>query len=211
MDKKKIILLIVIILFIILLIPIKDELWDGGSIEYKAILYKVTKVHRINSASPTGYDEGLEIKILGKEIYNNVLVHIKVLEKEDIINKENGLLFTINWMDTTKVPVQLNIYDNNKYKLYTHFKACMPGAVCTSELIYTKSEDGTYEYDALKIIQNSYDADTMQFTNNKLPDYEIYTGKDNHMYITFDSNKYLKEFLNELKINLKESAIADYN
>ena len=45
--KKKIILLIVIVL-IILLIPFKNRLKDGGSIQYKAIIYDITKVHRIS-------------------------------------------------------------------------------------------------------------------------------------------------------------------
>ena len=45
--KKKIILLIVIVL-IILLIPFKNKFKDGGSIQYKAIIYDITKVHRIS-------------------------------------------------------------------------------------------------------------------------------------------------------------------
>lgn len=48
------------------------KLKDGGSIEYKAILYSVTKIRRINTQSMTGYETGWEIKVLGFQIYNNV-------------------------------------------------------------------------------------------------------------------------------------------
>lgn len=48
------------------------KLKDVGSTEYKTILYNVTKVHRINTQSLTGYETGWEIKILGFKIYNNV-------------------------------------------------------------------------------------------------------------------------------------------
>ena len=54
------------------LIPIPNHLKDGGTIEYKAILYKVSKVKRFNSDSIDGYERGLIVKILGNEIYNNV-------------------------------------------------------------------------------------------------------------------------------------------
>ena len=47
------------------LIPIPMKLKDGGSVEYKAILYEVKKYHTINTESTKGYDDGLKIKILG--------------------------------------------------------------------------------------------------------------------------------------------------
>lgn len=72
--KKKIIILTITLLLILLmfLIPIPNHLKDGGTIEYKAILYKVSKVKRFNSDSIDGYERGLIVKILGNEIYNNV-------------------------------------------------------------------------------------------------------------------------------------------
>lgn len=72
MKKRKIIVFIITLLFILALIPIPMKLKDGGSIEYKAILYSVTKIHRINTQSLTGYETGWEIKVLGFQIYNNV-------------------------------------------------------------------------------------------------------------------------------------------
>jgi len=83
--KKKIII-ISIILAILLLIPIPMRLKDGGTIEYKAILYKVSKVHKINTESKTGYEEGIIIEVLGIQVFNNVKyeVNIETLNIENI-------------------------------------------------------------------------------------------------------------------------------
>ena len=51
--------------------PIPNRLKDGGSIEYISLVYKITKVHRLNALSITGYEDGWIIEILGFEIYNN--------------------------------------------------------------------------------------------------------------------------------------------
>ncbi|MBR3599748.1 MAG: hypothetical protein IKL53_07695 [Lachnospiraceae bacterium] len=69
--KKKLIIAIIIIVAI-LLIPIPLHYKDGGSVEYKAIVYSVTDIHRIDFDSDDGYQDGTIIKILGFEIYNNV-------------------------------------------------------------------------------------------------------------------------------------------
>ena len=72
--KKKIIIL-VIILFFISIIPIPSTLQDGGSVEYTAILYKITKLHQLRKVSDWEekgmYITGTTIEILGMEIYNN--------------------------------------------------------------------------------------------------------------------------------------------
>ena len=62
--KKKIII-ISIIIAIILLIPMPIRIKDGGSIEYKAILYKYTKIHKLSEASPSGYIDGWDLEIIG--------------------------------------------------------------------------------------------------------------------------------------------------
>lgn len=69
--KKKIIAILVL-LAIILLFPIPLRYKDGGSVEYKAIVYSVTDVHRIDFDNDDGYQDGTIIKILGFEIYNDV-------------------------------------------------------------------------------------------------------------------------------------------
>jgi len=74
MKNKKIITIIIIILILILFIPIPMRLKDGGSVEYKAIVYTVTDVKRLNPDidSEKEYLEGITIEIFGLEIYNNV-------------------------------------------------------------------------------------------------------------------------------------------
>lgn len=79
--KKKIILFIVIIIALVLLVPIPFKLRDGGSIEFKALLYTITKYHRLDMESETGVQDGIGIKILGMEVYNN-------LDKNKIQQKE---------------------------------------------------------------------------------------------------------------------------
>lgn len=66
--KKKIII-IVCVLLVVMLIPRKKYLEDGGTVEYKSLLYKVSKVHKLSNE---GYDVGTEIKILEIKIYDNV-------------------------------------------------------------------------------------------------------------------------------------------
>lgn len=45
---------------------------DGGTVEYRAILYSVWDVHRLALDEKTGYEEGLIVEILGIEVFNNV-------------------------------------------------------------------------------------------------------------------------------------------
>ena len=82
MKKKKINFIVVIIL-ILALIPIPMKLKDGGSVEYKAILYEVTKYHTINTESTKGYDDGLKIKILGLTIYDKINTYIETENNDD--------------------------------------------------------------------------------------------------------------------------------
>lgn len=72
MKKKLIIIDSLIIILLVLLIPIPRHLKDGGTVEYNALLYKVTKYHQLAEDSDFGYIEGTQIKILGIKIYNSV-------------------------------------------------------------------------------------------------------------------------------------------
>lgn len=69
--KKKIII-IVILFLLLLLIPIPIRLKDGGTVEYRSILYKVSKVKSLkNTDNDYGYIRGIRIYILNKKIYDN--------------------------------------------------------------------------------------------------------------------------------------------
>lgn len=73
---KKKITIINIILAIILLLPIPIRLKDGGTVEYKAVIYKVSNVKSLASIEEMEngkmYNKGIIIEILGFEIFNNV-------------------------------------------------------------------------------------------------------------------------------------------
>ena len=45
---------------------------DGGTVEYKALTYKVSKVHRLTGDLEKEYEDGTIIEILGFEVFNNV-------------------------------------------------------------------------------------------------------------------------------------------
>ena len=77
--KKKVIIISVAIILVVLLFPIRNQLKDGGTVEYKALVYKVSKVKRLISIEEMEqegkikkYDQGIVIEILGLEIYNSV-------------------------------------------------------------------------------------------------------------------------------------------
>ncbi|ESL02139.1 hypothetical protein GCWU000282_02273 [Catonella morbi ATCC 51271] len=71
--KKRNVAIVCILLAIILLIPIPLRLKDGGTVEYKALAYSVSRVHRLAPAkAEKEYEEGIIIKVLGIEVYNNV-------------------------------------------------------------------------------------------------------------------------------------------
>jgi len=79
MKKKVLITIVIVAIILILLFPIRLQLKDGGTVEYKALLYKVSKVHRLISIEEMEkegkikeYDDGFVIEILGFEIFNNV-------------------------------------------------------------------------------------------------------------------------------------------
>ena len=75
--KKKIILIVVLIILLILLIPIPIKLRDGGSTEYRALLYTVTRYNKLDESNATKFVNGTKIEILGFEIYNNTIENLK--------------------------------------------------------------------------------------------------------------------------------------
>lgn len=77
--KKKIITAIVLLVLVVLLFPIRTQLKDGGTVQYTAAMYRVSKVHRLISIEEMEregkvkeYDDGYTLELLGFEIFNNV-------------------------------------------------------------------------------------------------------------------------------------------
>ena len=75
--KKKVIIVMIIVILLILLVPIPMRLKDGGTFEYRALVYKISNVHKLNLNSDNGYDDGIIIEILGIEVLNTVNSNIK--------------------------------------------------------------------------------------------------------------------------------------
>ena len=82
---KKKIFIILCIIFTLLLIPIPSKMKDGGTVHYNAIIYDVYDVHRITTPLEYNdaivgneYIEGIVIKILGYEVFNNTKPHIEI-------------------------------------------------------------------------------------------------------------------------------------
>lgn len=128
------------------------------------------------------------------------------------------LIFTIAKGNKSCIPVNLAIYEDGQYELFTAYQACRPGETCTAMLKYTKSKKGTYNYDVIKIIEDEGNAKDKSHSMNNLPEYEMYVGntyveQGYGYYYTIEknkTNKYLDEFLKEIDIDLEVCAEPEY-
>jgi len=110
--KKKVIIAMIIIILLILLVPRTRYLNDGGTVEYKAFMYSITKLHKLNDYSPTGYDEGTKIEILGIEVYNDIIINLEPVE----VNKIENVTMTIKEGTLTNTGATVVITDTNTNK-----------------------------------------------------------------------------------------------
>lgn len=141
----------------------------------------------------------------------------KELGDEPLTNhKEDG--FTIRMGNKGCIPVQLTVYADGNYELFTEYDACKPGAFCNDMLKYTKSIKGTTDYDIIKIIEDDNIEVNKSHSMDDLPEYEIYMGnyyveKGYEYYYSIgkgQTNKYLEEFLKEIDVDLKVCANPEY-
>ena len=112
MKKKAIIVMVIVILILILLVllvPRTRYLNDGGTVEHKAVLYNITKLNKLNYYSASGYDKGTIVEILGKEVYNDVVI----AEPTIINNDENNQKYS---KIVENVCIELNIPSEWKYE-----------------------------------------------------------------------------------------------
>ena len=63
---------------------------ENGVTEYKAILYKYTKVHTPSDISFTGYEDGWELKILGIRVCGNINADERLKHNESTEQKNAG-------------------------------------------------------------------------------------------------------------------------
>ncbi len=73
-KMKKLLVGLCIVLALLLLVPVPIPKKDGGTVEYKAALYSVHDVHRLNPDmdEEKPFLEGIIIELLGIEVFNNV-------------------------------------------------------------------------------------------------------------------------------------------
>ena len=109
--KKKVVFIVSLVVLLVLLFPVPNRLKDGGSVEYKSVLYKITDVKKINFDSRTGYEEGVIVEVLNKEVFNNVCCDDSVIV-EDI----DGVTMKVSKESLTNTRLTVIIEDTNKEK-----------------------------------------------------------------------------------------------
>ena len=187
---------------------------DGGNkVTYWGLGYKIVRYPSVSPNEPYKNNRGVKYgSWFMKYELEDEKEYAKHLTKEDIVS-DDGFLFAINWGDnkTDCIPIQLDVFADGRYTLYTSYEDCPPNSTCNAMLKYNKAIGGTYDYDVMKIIQYSVIADDMTFTNENLPEYEIYPANQEKVYhlITDKNNEYLDEFLKQIDVNLKQCAEAD--
>ena len=77
--RKHITVIITILIILVLMFPIRTQLKDSGTVEYKSLTYKISKVKRLISEEEAekegkvqNYDRGIIVELFGFEIYNDV-------------------------------------------------------------------------------------------------------------------------------------------
>ena len=212
MKKKKIIIIAAIVIFILVLIPIPIRLKDGGSIEYKAILYKYTKIHRLNEKSYTGYEDGWELKIIGfhvaGEINTYVLAEHKISIKSNdkrieavtgsFCYKSGSCIDKVDFQDF-KYDVIKSYYKN---KLYIEN---LDGAIKGIKLFDYSSKkftDTKVEFTDEYIVTPSISGPFIVKIN------AIYEGKSIEYYFMMNISKTSGDEVN-LKITLKENTLSN--
>ena len=143
-----------------------------------------------------------------KSIYYDYLnLDMSKITIDDLVYDD--LIFSVEYKEgKCNIPVLLSIYKNNRYKLYTEYKGCK-SQYCNAMLQYVKSVDGEYNYDVIEIIRHSEDGNIRQYTNDALPEFMIHSGKG-HEFITDSDNKYLKELLKSIDVDLYQCAKPNF-
>ena len=134
------------------------------------------------------------------------------------LKRDSEKAITITTGNKSCIPVQLTLYEDGVYELFTAYESCRPGQNCTAMLKYTKSIKGKYDYDIMKILDDDSIEVDKSHAMDYLPEYEIYMGNyyvENGYgyYYTVEkgkTNKYLDELLQSINIDLKICANPEY-
>ena len=69
---KKMYIILAVIALITLIIPIPKTLDNNGSVEFKALIYKVTKLRKYNENAISSYNNELTVEIFGMKVYEKI-------------------------------------------------------------------------------------------------------------------------------------------
>lgn len=189
--KNKTILFIIIGIILLLLIPIPNHLKDGGSVEYKAILYKVTKVHRMNEYSPTGFDNGLKIDLIGINVYDKVEKH----ESTDPDVPINPIDPTISNKDFEYDMIHLVNKETDNYIF-------SPYSIAYALSILKEGASGNTRVQIEKVL-SSYKLDTMVNVKDRI-------STANALFIKNDyTNDISKNYINKIKNDFNGEILFD--
>ena len=211
--KKKNIIIILIVSFILMLIPIPIRLKDGGSIEYKTLLYKYTKIHRLSEISRSGYEDGWELSILGIHVGGNTHVleehRISIRSNDKIIDAITGSFCYYNASYGScidKIDFQDFRYDviSSYYsnKLYINN---LDGSIKNIEVFdysYKRFIDINIDFNSDYIITPSISGPYIFKIN------AIYEGKSIEYYFMINISKTSGEDIN-LKLSIKDNSLSN--
>lgn len=72
-NKKRLIIALCVMVMVVLFVPRVAILKDGGSKEFTALTYRITKVHSLNPVeAEEEFTTGTIVEIFGREVYNSV-------------------------------------------------------------------------------------------------------------------------------------------
>lgn len=72
-NKKRLIIALCVMVMVVLFVPRVAILKDGGSKEFTALTYRITKVHSLNPVeAEKEFTTGTIVEIFGREVYNSV-------------------------------------------------------------------------------------------------------------------------------------------
>lgn len=187
-----------------------DEIKNKVIVSYKIVNEQIIQEFKNNVIDSSLVD--FEQTITDYNKCNNYITE----PSTPVLNNYEKLLLSINTKSKDFVPVLLSIYDDNTYELFTTYKDCEPGTLCSMPLIYTSSVKGTYNYDIdsliNKLINNKnyiYNKKSNTYYDISLGD--IYVEKYDTLNISINANnKYLKQFLNSLNVDLSKCAKPEY-
>ena len=192
------------------ILKIRDNL-DGGSIDYIDKGIFVNHYHCNNNEKVTTW-KGTKFACSMEESKDTDL------GGDTPLTNKTDLIFTISTGNKSCIPVELAVYEDGTYELFTTYRACGPAQICTDMLVYTKSIKGTYNYDVMKIFEDKNIVVDQPHSMDNLPEYEIYMS-DKYVQKGYEysytiekntTNNSLNEFLKQIDVNLNLCASPEY-